>query len=39
MNLIYEAPELEIVQVKIENGFTASIGYTDDFADEYFGID
>ncbi len=39
MNKIYEAPELEIVQVKVENGFSYSLGYTDEFADEYFGID
>lgn len=34
----YEAPEIEILVVKVENGFTASLGYTDDYADEQFGI-
>jgi hypothetical protein len=39
MNPIYEAPEMEIINVAVETGFSASLGYTDDFADDQFGID
>lgn len=39
MNPIYEAPEMEIINVAVEKGFSASLGYTDDFADDQFGTD
>jgi hypothetical protein len=38
MKTKYEAPEIEILEVKVENGFTASLGYTDDFADDQYDV-
>ena len=35
MKMIYEAPVIEIIKVEVEEGFNASLGYTDDYADEY----
>lgn len=38
MKTKYEAPEIEILEVKVENGFTASLGYTDDYADDQYDV-
>ena len=39
MNPIYETPEIEIINVVVEKGFSASLEYSDEFADDRFGID
>lgn len=38
MKMIYEAPEIEIVKVEVEEGFSASLGYSDDYADDQFDV-
>ena len=38
MNPIYEAPEMEIINVAVEKGFSASLGYTDDYADDQYDV-
>lgn len=39
MKIQYVAPEIEILEVAVENGFTASLGYTDDFADDSYDVE
>ena len=38
MKMIYEAPVIEIIKVEVEEGFNASLGYTDDYADDQFDV-
>lgn len=38
MKMIYEAPVIEIIEVEVEEGFNASLGYTDDYADDQYDV-
>ena len=38
MNIKYEAPQMEIIEVNVEHGFSASLGFTNDSADNSFDI-
>lgn len=35
----YEAPEIEVVEVAVEKGFSVSLGYTDKWADSSYDIE
>lgn len=40
MNMMtYEAPEIEVLEVTVESGFVASLGYTNDWADSKYDIE
>lgn len=37
--MIYEAPEIEVMEVAVEYGFSVSLGYTNEWADNNFDIE
>lgn len=39
MKTTYEAPELEVLKVAVEEGFSASLGWTDEPANDDFEIE
>lgn len=38
MDMKYEAPEVVVLEVEIEKGFSASLGFTDEYADDNYDI-
>ena len=38
MNIKYETPQIEVVEVEVEQGFSVSIGFTDEPANNDFDI-
>lgn len=39
MKTTYETPELEILEVAVEEGFSASLGWTDEPANDDFEVE